>query len=504
MPKILARENFVQMEKITKSFGDFLAIDKVDFFLRRGEIHALLGENGAGQSSLMNVLAGIYAQDEGRIKFDGNIVDINGPAMAKFLGIGMVHQHYKLVSNFSALDNIALTVPHGKYLSGIRSLRKSIISKMKELGFHLDLDKPVGMLSVAEQQRVEILKVLIGGANIIILDEPTAVLTDEESEGLFRTIKVLAKSGAAVVLVTHKLREALNYSDRITVMRNGKIIDTVTPKSISKDKLISLIVGEIIIDTPTLSTNIGKKKLSIQNLLCSSTNGSVSLNDISLDIREGEIYGIAGVGGNGQAELASSIIGLSKIDHGSIYLDGYGDISNMRPDQRRNCGLVYIPADRQRFALASQLTVTENYAISGILRHEFGSWLKVNKIKTYEKAAVAFKEFEILGIRNLNQNVGLLSGGNAQKLVIAREFSSKPSIIIAHSPCRGLDLRATAAVRTQLHKARENGAAILLISEDLDEILLMSDSIGVINGGKLVAEFQSPANRQDIGKAMVN
>ncbi|MEL0255763.1 MAG: ATP-binding cassette domain-containing protein, partial [Burkholderiaceae bacterium] len=257
MPKITDQKNLIEMEKITKSFGDFLAIDRVSFNLKHGEIHALLGENGAGKSSLMNVLSGIYAQDEGQIKLNGNSVDITGPAMAKSLGIGMVHQHYKLVSNFSALDNIALTVPHGTYQSGIRNLRKTIISKMTEIGFHLDLDKPVSTLSVSEQQRVEILKVLIGGAKVIILDEPTAVLTDEESEGFFKTIQLLARSGAAVVLVTHKLKEAMNYADRITVMRGGQIIDTVLPKDLSEEELIRLIVGEIIIEAPILSRSIG-------------------------------------------------------------------------------------------------------------------------------------------------------------------------------------------------------------------------------------------------------
>jgi len=287
-------------------------------------------------------------------------------------------------------------------------------------------------------------------------------------------------------------------------MRGGQIIDTVLPKDLSEEELISLIVGEIIIEAPILSRSIGQTKISLQNLNSTSHNGLVALRDVSFDIRAGEIYGIAGVGGNGQAELASALIGLSKLNNGAIYLDGYGDISIMRPDQRRNCGLVYIPADRQKYALAGQLSVTLNYAISGLLRHEFGGWLKVNSSKAYEQASTAFKEFDIMGVRNLNQNVASLSGGNAQKLVIAREFSSNPSFVIAHSPSRGLDLRATAAIRAQLRLVRDNGAAVLLISEDLDEILLLSDSIGVINGGRIVAEFESPIDRQDIGKAMVN
>ena len=492
------------MEKITKSFGGFLALDNVNFTLRRGEIHALLGENGAGKSSLMNVLAGIYAPDQGQIRLEKNPVDITGPAEARSLGIGMVHQHYKLVMSFSALDNIALTVPHGSYTSGIRDLRTTVISKMNEIGFDLDLDKPMSSLSVAEQQRVEILKVLVGGAKIIILDEPTAVLTDDEASGFFNTIKLLAASGASVVLVTHKLKEAVNYADRITVMRGGRIVDTVVPRDLSEEQLISLIIGEIIIESPMLSDRVGKQKISIHKLNSTSIAGYMALKDITFSIREGEIYGIAGVGGNGQAELASALMGLFQLDSGSINLAGHGDITLMRPDQRRNCGLVYIPADRQRYALAGELSVTDNYAVSGVLRREFGGWLKVNRTRALKRASAAFEEFDIQGIRHLDQNAALLSGGNAQKLVIAREFSTRPSVVIAHSPSRGLDLRATAAVRAQLRRVRDEGAAVLLISEDLDEIMLMSDTIGVINRGRIVAEFASPSDRQEIGKAMVH
>ena len=494
----------IKMEKITKSFGDFLALDDVTFNLDFGEVHALLGENGAGKSSLMNVLSGIYAPDRGEISIDGKVVNINGPSDSKFLGVGMVHQHFRLVKSFSALDNIALSINQTSYYSEKDNLRHKILNKMEEIGFELDLDSPVGLLSVAEQQRVEILKVLIAGASIIILDEPTAVLTDEESHGFFKIIRSLARSGTSVVLVTHKLKEAKEFSDKISVLRNGKMVDTVIPGELDDEALISLIVGEVFKEKPQLSNNFGEEKLVISDLNLHRTNHAMGLTNINFKIREGEIYGIAGVGGNGQAELSTVLMGLTKLNSGSIKLAGHGDITKFRTDQRRKCGLVFIPADRQKYALAGELSVADNYAVSAILRGDLGSWMGVQKLGKQRSTAEAIQEFDIYGVQRLNQNAALLSGGNAQKLVIAREFSSKPSVVIAHSPSRGLDLKAAAFVHKQLLAARDAGAAVLLLSEDLDEVMLLSDTIGVINRGRITAEFASPADRQKIGKAMVN
>lgn len=492
------------MEKITKSFGDFLALDDVTFNLDFGEVHALLGENGAGKSSLMNVLSGIYTPDRGEISINGKVVNINGPSDSKFLGVGMVHQHFRLVKSFSALDNIALSINQTSYYSEKDNLRYKILNKMEEIGFELDLDSPVGLLSVAEQQRVEILKVLIAGASIIILDEPTAVLTDEESHGFFKIIRSLARSGTSVVLVTHKLKEAKEFSDKISVLRNGKMVDTVIPGELDDEALISLIVGEVFKEKPQLSNNFGEEKLVISDLNLHRTNHAMGLTNINFKIREGEIYGIAGVGGNGQAELSTVLMGLTKLNSGSIKLAGHGDITKFRTDQRRKCGLVFIPADRQKYALAGELSVADNYAVSAILRGDLGSWMGVQKLGKQRSTAEAIQEFDIYGVQRLNQNAALLSGGNAQKLVIAREFSSNPSVVIAHSPSRGLDLKAAAFVHKQLLAARDAGAAVLLLSEDLDEVMLLSDTIGVINRGRITAEFASPADRQKIGKAMVN
>ena len=494
----------IKMEKITKSFGDFLALDDVTFNLDHGEVHSLLGENGAGKSSLMNVLSGIYAPDHGKISIDGKVVNINGPSDARFLGVGMVHQHFRLVKSFNALDNIALTINQTSYYSEKDNLRHKILKKMDEIGFDLDLDSPVGLLSVAEQQRVEILKVLIAGASIIILDEPTAVLTDEEAKGFFKIIRFLASSGTSVVLVTHKLKEAKEFSDKISVLRNGKLVDTIIPGKLDDEALIKLIVGEVFAEKPQLSKNFGEEKIVISDLNLHRSNHAMGLTNINFKIHEGEIYGIAGVGGNGQAELSTVLMGLTKLNSGSIKLAGYGDITKFRTDQRRKCGLVFIPADRQKYALAGELSVADNYAVASILRGDLGSWMGVKKLGKQQSILEAIAEFNIYGVQRLNQNAALLSGGNAQKLVIAREFSSKPSVVIAHSPSRGLDLKAAAFVHKQLLTARDGGAAVLLLSEDLDEIMLLSDTIGVINRGRITAEFSSPADRQIIGKAMVN
>ncbi len=494
----------IKMEKITKSFGDFLALDHVNFNLCFGEVHALLGENGAGKSSLMNVLSGIYAPDFGEIIIDGKTVNINGPSDARRLGIGMVHQHFRLVKSFNAIDNIALVSNQKSYHRDTNNLRQKILKKMDEIGFELELDIPVGLLSVAEQQRVEILKVLISGASIIILDEPTAVLTDVESIGFFKIIRSLASSGTSVVLVTHKLKEAKEFSDKISVLRNGKIVDTVKPDELEDEALIKLIVGEVFAEKPRRSKNFGEEKIVISDLNLHRSDHAMGLTNINLKIREGEIYGIAGIGGNGQAELSTVLMGLTKLDSGSIKLAGYGDITKFRTDQRRKCGIVLIPADRQKYALAGELSVADNYAVSAVLSGALGGWMGVKKMVKRRSAEVAIEKFDIFGVQRLNQNAALLSGGNAQKLVIAREFSSKPSVVIAHSPSRGLDLKAAAFVHKQLLAARDAGAAVLLLSEDLDEIMLLSDTIGVINRGCITAEFSSPADRQKIGKAMVN
>jgi len=487
---------------ISKTFGDFAALSDVDFDLKPGEIHALLGENGAGKSTLMNIVAGIYTPDSGRVAIKGQSVAIRGPSDAQQLGVGMVHQHYKLVKPFTALENILLAHPGGSFRAARTRLEKLTKDALDRIGFDVDLNRTVESLSISEQQRVEILKVLVAGATIVILDEPTAVLTDDEAARLFNAIRSLAMEGHSIVLVTHKLSEALNYADRITVMRGGKVVRTVLPAEVTEAELTELIVGSAISERSHRAGTAGKPVLKVHAVERSDSRGG-GLRNLTFNVRAGEIYGIAGVGGNGQNALVEVITGLSRVDAGNIWLDAHGDVTNQPSDRMRRSGIACIPSDRHSDAIAGELRIADNYAISGVIEGRYGSTLRVDRRRIAADTQDAIRRFEVMGVRGPYQKTGLLSGGNAQKLVIAREFSGKPSLIIAHSPSRGLDVRASAAVHEHLRAARDRGAGVILISEDLDEVLVLADRIGVMNRGTIVAEFEAPADRQMIGRAMV-
>ena len=496
----------LEINSVSKSFGGFQALDHTNFSVNNGEIHALLGENGAGKSTLMNIVCGLYSPDSGSVKVNQKPVTFKGPQDAATEGIGMVHQHFKLVASFSVIENIML------FFNPKKSFGKSkdfVINKAKslanDLGFAINLEIRAGDLSIADQQKVEILKVLIAGAKVIILDEPTAVLSEDESDNLMTLIKKLADAGTAIVLVTHKIREALDHCDRITVMRAGKKVHEVLPKDVDETSLTKLIVGEEIISTTEYSTNISETPLiKFKDISVSDDRGRSGLSKISFDVFGGEIYGIAGVGGNGQSELADLIMGLKNPFEGKITITDIGNVTLDNARKRRKDGVYSIPVDRYLHGLAGKQSVLDNYSIAAVIRGELGSWFNFNKKLAKSKVNEALIDFDVQGVNNINQRASLLSGGNAQKLVIAREFSGKLKIILAHSPSRGLDVRAGAAVHARLRKARNSGAAVILISEDLDEILLMSDRIGVINRGEIAAEFVAPASRSAIGQAMVS
>ncbi len=492
--------NVLRLCSVSKSFGSFKALDSVDFSARSGEVHALLGENGAGKSTLMNIACGLYAPDGGHVELDGKAVSVSDARDAASKGIGMVHQHFKLVPAFTVLENIALFNP-GCAMSEIAGKAQRLAGQM---GFDLDLNRRTGTLCVAEQQRLEILKVLVAGARFIILDEPTAVLSDQEAKALMAIIRSLADDGSAIIMVTHKLHEALGHSDRITVMRAGRKIAETSPQEMDPVKLTDLIVGEQIVETSSPSPSIGQTRVRLSEVRVAGANGRKGLEGISFRVRGGEIYGIAGVAGNGQNELAEVLTGLADQVGGSIEFEGHGDIGDMAPAARRALGLASIPVDRYRFGLAGRRSVVENYAIRGVLAGNYGGWFRFDRKKAQKKARDAVKAFEIQGVRGTGMRAGLLSGGNAQKLVIAREFETDPDVILAHSPSRGLDVRAGAAVHERLRAARNNGAAVILISEDLDEVFLLSDRIGVLAEGRIAAEFDAPANRTDVGKAMIS
>ena len=443
----------LELSGITKSFDGFMALSSVDFAVAPGEVHALLGENGAGKSSLMNVAAGLYAPDEGAIRINGRPAVIRGPLDAKANSIGMVHQHFKLVRPFNALENILLSDSRGGYSRGLARIAAEVKTHCEALGFAVDLDKPVGMLSIAEQQRIEILKVLVGGARILILDEPTAVLSDEESDRLLRTIRSIAARGTAVVLVTHKLGEVIVHADRVTVMRGGKAIATADPRAVSVPELTQMIVGSSVHEVPAPSQNIGDALLTVADLRGSRSDGHVALTGASFTVRAGEIYGIAGVGGNGQTELAEILMGVRRPLSGRIDIAGVEDLLIEAPQQRRAQGLAFIPADRHTWALAGGLSVAENFAVAGVVAGRYGSSIRVDVAAIRAAARKAVEAFDVQGVRSPGQKAGLLSGGNAQKLVIAREFSGSPRVVLAHSPSRGLDVRASAAVHGRDRKS---------------------------------------------------
>jgi simple sugar transport system ATP-binding protein len=493
----------LELAGISKSFGGFLALAAAEFSVAAGEVHALLGENGAGKSSLMNVAAGLYAPDEGQIRVSGERVAIRGPNDAKALSIGMVHQHFKLVKPFNALENILLFNSRGSYRRGLRDIEKEVAEHCAEVGFEVDLRQPVGSLSIAEQQRAEILKVLVGGARILILDEPTAVLSDIESERLLKTLRGIAARGTAVVLVTHKLREVIAHADRVTIMRGGKTMGTADPRSSTIAELTRMIVGSTVTERPAPSARIGDPVLTVSEIRGARPGGHVPLDGATFRVRSGEIYGIAGVDGNGQSELAEILMGVLKPIGGRIDVDS-GEVTRDGPEKRRAQGLVSIPADRHTYGLAGELSVAENYGVSGVLAGSFGSWFRVKGKDLRKVTRQAVGSFDVQGVRSMRQKAALLSGGNAQKLVIAREFAGAPRFVLAHSPSRGLDVRASAAVHQSLREARDAGAGVLLISEDLDEILLLSDRVGVMNRGRIVAEFPAPADRHAVGRAIVH
>ena len=499
----------LELSGIRKSFGDFLALDDARLSVEYGEVHALLGENGAGKSSLMNVAAGLYSPDSGVIRVAGVERRFSGPRDAARQGIGMIHQNFKLVKRFTTVENVLLANPRGNFTSAKKTIAAEIKQTVEALGFDLDISRRIDSLSIAEQQRVEIIKVLIAGARILILDEPTAVLTEDEAKRLLGTVREIAEGGAAVILVTHKLRDIRAFARRVTVMRGGKTLTTLDAHSASAEELARLTVGSNVGIPSRSATPSGELRLVVSGLASSTIEGHTPLVDASFVVRSREIYGIAGVGGNGQTELAATLVGGRLPSAGKIEIKEPGsealtDLTNATPRERRDHGIAAVPADRQSFGLASSLSIVDNFAIGFIHQGRFGSAMRIDRARMSRATKAAVSEFEVQGVRSLWQRAGLLSGGNAQKLILAREFSRAPAIIVAHSPTRGLDVRACAAVQRRLLAARDAGAAVILISEDLEEVLSIADRIGVMTRGRIVAEFDAPADRHAVGRAMVD
>ena len=487
---------------VTKSFDDVLALDHVDLALARGEVHALLGENGAGKTTISNVLAGIYRADSGTIRVDGVPHHFRGPAQAIDAGIGMVHQHFRLIRPMTVAENVHLGWRDTPAFVSRHELVQRTERAMEELGLHIDPKLEIWQLSVGEQQRVEILRTLARGARILILDEPTAVLTAQEARELFAVMRSLVEGGRTVVFISHKLNEVLEVSDRITVLRNGHHVVTRPAAGATARELARLMTGEEReLRVLPSGTQVGPPVLRMEEVTASGARGSVALHEVSLTIRAGEIVGIAGVSGNGQTELAEVLTGLRAIDAGRISIDGQ-DLSHAHSRRFVQAGVGHIPEDRLGVGLVRTAQVRDNAVLRSYYRPEHSGRLALRRgeITEFARRLVASAKVQAPSI---SAPAGFLSGGNQQRLIAGRETLLAEHVFVANQPTRGLDVHATADVRRSLAERRSAGCAVLLISDDLDEVLELSDRVAVMYEGQILGEFERGlADREKIGLLM--
>lgn len=495
----------VEMKVITKIFPGVVANDKIDLFLEEGEVHGLLGENGAGKTVLMNILYGLYQPDEGQIFVKGIKQQIDSPSTAIKLGIGMVHQHFMVVPNLTVAENIILGREPTKYklLLDMKKVLNEVKDFCESYKLEVDLKAPIRTLPVGVQQRVEILKALYRGADILILDEPTSVLTPQETEELFKAIQVLKEQGKTIVFISHKLREVLEICDRITVLRRGRVVGTVRTSETDMGELAKMMVGRKVVFTfekKHLKTK--EVVLKVEDLKAVDDRELPALKGVTFEVNAFEILGIAGVEGNGQTELAETITGLRKATEGKIIMDSI-DITHASTGKRIELGISHVPEDRHKRGLILDFSVWENL----ILGSHNGPTFRKGRIRLNLEAASNYakrliKEF-FIKTPTADTSARYLSGGTQQRVILAREFSRKPKLIVASQPTRGLDVGATEYVRQKLVEIRDQGCAILLISADLDEIWALSDTIAVMYEGKIVA-IRDPekTSEQELGLLM--
>ncbi|HET0356798.1 TPA: ABC transporter ATP-binding protein [Streptococcus pneumoniae] len=499
----MAHENVIEMRDITKVFGGFVANDKINLHLRKGEIHALLGENGAGKSTLMNMLAGLLEPTSGEIAVNGQVVNLDSPSKAASLGIGMVHQHFMLVEAFTVAENIILGSELTKNgMLDIAGASKEIKALSERYGLAVDPSAKVADISVGAQQRVEILKTLYRGADILIFDEPTAVLTPSEIDELMAIMKNLVKEGKSIILITHKLDEIRAVSDRVTVIRRGKSIETVEIAGATNADLAEMMVGRSVsFKTEKQASKPKEVVLSIKDLVVNENRGVPAVKNLSLDVRAGEIVGIAGIDGNGQSELIQAITGLRKVESGSIELKG-DSIVGLHPRQITELSVGHVPEDRHRDGLILEMMISENIALQTYYKepHSKNGILNYSNITSYAKKLM--EEFDVRAASELVP-AAALSGGNQQKAIIAREIDRDPDLLIVSQPTRGLDVGAIEYIHKRLIEERDNGKAVLVVSFELDEILNVSDRIAVIHDGKIQG-IVSPetTNKQELGVLM--
>jgi simple sugar transport system ATP-binding protein len=494
----------VEMLNIRKEFPGVVACDNITLQLAKGEIHALLGENGAGKSTLMSILFGMYQPDKGNIRVRGEEVKITNPNIANDLGIGMVHQHFKLVQNFTVTENIILGMEE---TMGLVVDTKKASKKIKELseqyGLNVDPDALISEVSVGMQQRVEILKMLYRNAEVLIFDEPTAVLTPQEVQELLKIMKDLIAEGKSIILITHKLKEIKAVADRCTVIRRGKYVGTVDVKETSTEKMAEMMVGrEVTFEIEKEEANPGISALEIKDLSVKNNLGVLGLKNFSLDVKCGEIVGLAGVDGNGQGELVKALIGLVKPESGEILLRGK-DISGLSIRERIENKVSHISDDRQKYGLVLEYSLEENLILKKYYKEPFSNKgiLDYEEIEKYGETII--KDFDVRAGQQGKTQVRSMSGGNQQKLVVGREIDSNPDLLIAVQPTRGLDVGAIEYIHKRLIEQRDSGKAVLMVSLELDEVLGVSDRIAVINNGELIGIVNaSETNEAEIGLMM--
>jgi ABC-type uncharacterized transport system ATPase subunit len=496
------QQPLLELRGITKRFPGVVANDGVDFELAPGEVHALLGENGAGKSTLMNILYGLYTPDEGQVFLRGKEVEIGSPRHAIDLGIGMVHQHFMLIPVMTVAENIVLAhEPRSGPMLDIGEAEREVRQLSQRFGLAVDPSARVEEISVGQQQRAEILKALFRGAEILILDEPTAVLTPQETQELFEIIEALKAEGKSIIFITHKLNEVLDIADRITVLRRGKAVETVPKEGATEESLARLMVGrEVLLRVEKGPAQPTKPLLTIEDLHVLDERGLEAVRGVSLEVRGGEIVGLAGVDGNGQSELVDAVSGLRKPSDGSIVVSGK-DVTGEGCKQSLDAGVGHIPEDRQLRGLVLDFTLAENLAL-----HDYDhaptsrlGWLYPRRMINRAKSLLT--EFDVRG-GGPNTPAGSLSGGNQQKVVIAREVSRNPDVLLAAQPTRGLDVGAIEFVHRRLVTERDEGRAILLVSFELEEILSLSDRILVMYEGQIVGEYAPDVSEEELGIAM--
>ncbi len=493
----------LEMSGIVKRFPGVLACDQVDFDVRSGEVHALLGENGAGKSTLMKILYGLYHQDEGQILLSGQAVAIHSPTDAIEVGIGMIHQHFMLVDELTVTENVALGMMSSRGpLLDLDRVEARIRDLSKTYGLHVDPKAPVWTLAVGERQRVEIIKALYRGAALLILDEPTAVLTPQEVDDLFVTLEQMKADGHSLIFISHKLHEVIKISDRITVLREGKGIGTVANQGITRAQLARMMVGrDVLLDRKRMPLSLGQVRLRLNGVSASGVTGKEALSNVSLEVRSGEILGVAGVSGNGQRELAEVIAGLRLTSAGSVEMDNQS-ITGWLPATRTAAGLAYIPEERMHDGVIREFSVAENLILQDHTRPPFSrsTFLDFKQIAAHSWEMV--RSFRVK-TPDIDTPTKSLSGGNIQKLILARELFRDPKVLVAAQPTRGVDIGAMEYIHQRLLDQRAQGTATLLISEDLDEVLALSDRIAVLYEGRVMDIVErEKTNAEELGLLM--